>query len=70
MTWKIEKLSNMEAISRTANIWILGVPERKRNKNRERLIFPKLKDELFQCENNYRVTNMRNKEKATFRHII
>lgn len=26
-----EKLSNMEAISRKANIWILGVPETERS---------------------------------------
>lgn len=34
-----EKLSNVEAISRRANIWILGIQERKRNKHREELIF-------------------------------
>lgn len=34
-----EKFGNMEAIRRRINIWLLGVQERKRNKNREELIF-------------------------------
>lgn len=34
-----EKFGNMEAIRRRINIWLLGVQERKRNKNREQLLF-------------------------------